>query len=101
MRSGAKILKLKFAAPGLEELYEKEDINAIRDVFVNSVNSTHTYAPEIILDQRHEQWLSHMEEAMRMSLIFFTLLMEHQRVNKGLVMILRNNGYSVEPYGFY
>lgn len=59
MRSGAKILKLKFAAPGLEELYEKEDINAIRDVFVNSVNSTHTYAPEIILDQRHEQWLSH------------------------------------------
>ena len=81
-------------------LYKEQDINGIRDKFTKSVNTINSYAHKILLDERNISWIKGMKAAMLMNPVFFALPAEHLGGEKGLIMLLRAEGYTVTAIGF-
>ena len=82
------------------ELYRQQDINGIKDKFTNSVNNINFYAHKILLDERNASWVKRMKAAMFMNPVFFALPAEHLGGERGLIMQLREEGYTVLSIGF-
>ncbi len=78
------------------QFYLSESLDSL-DVLVKTDSSTSQEFDEAILDKRNAVMLQRMETQMQVQPTFFAVGAAHLAGDKGLVMLLRKQGYTVRP----
>ncbi len=77
------------------ETYLSEDLDRLYGLIKNS--DTMEEYQDIMLDNRNRNWVSEMNIAMKNSSVFFAVGGGHLAGENGIIILLRNAGYKVEP----
>lgn len=79
----------------LVNAYKKQDIIALHNIIQSSKHKDVDL--EGFIDVRNEKWISRMTEKMEQQSVFFAVGAGHLWGQFGLITLLRNAGYAVEP----
>jgi uncharacterized protein YbaP (TraB family) len=79
------------------KVYEKEDLNGIMAVFEKSENAMMSKYNDELLVNRNNKWIPKMEKEIALKPTFFGVGAAHLVGKNGVIMLLRKNGYTVEP----
>ncbi|WP_035455392.1 TraB/GumN family protein [Algoriphagus terrigena] len=79
----------------MTETYLAEDIEGLHEV-MNSDGMMQEYS-ELVLDSRNKAWISILEEEMKSQKLFIAVGAGHLGGENGVISLLRNAGYRVEP----
>jgi uncharacterized protein YbaP (TraB family) len=79
------------------KLYEKEDLNGIMEVFEKSENAMMSKYNDELLVNRNNKWIPKIEKEIALKPTFFGVGAAHLVGKNGVIMLLRKNGYTVEP----
>ena len=80
----------------LYELYQAQDIHQMYVATTQSFGSIEEFVP-ILLDERNENWVSIIEKQSIDTPIFYAVGAGHLAGEKGVLQLLYNKGYQVEP----
>ena len=75
--------------------YKEQDIPALHDLILKSKEQGDNL--DVFLDERNEKWVDRMAEHMDQKSVFFAVGAGHLWGEKGLINLLRLQGYTVEP----
>ncbi len=75
--------------------YKKQDISALYNLIQTSKNDGEDLNE--FIDERNEKWIGRMEERMEQKSVFFAVGAGHLWGEKGVINLLRQEGYTVEP----
>lgn len=75
--------------------YRNQDLKALYKLMIESPEMLGSQ--ELLLDRRNQHWIPVMESAMKKSLTFFAVGAGHLPGNKGVIELLRKQGYTVNP----
>lgn len=75
--------------------YTRQDIEALHGLIMKSKEEGDNM--DAFLDERNEKWIDRMTERMDQKSIFFAVGAGHLWGEKGLIRLLREQGYTVEP----
>lgn len=75
--------------------YKRQDLKKLFDL-INSVNEAGSDMG-VFLDQRNTKWVPRMETMMKDGTIFFAVGAGHLPGDKGVINLLKKQGYKVEP----
>jgi uncharacterized protein YbaP (TraB family) len=78
------------------EMYEKEDLNGLLEVFEKSDNTMMSKYNDILLINRNNKWIPKIEKEILQKPTFFGVGAAHLSGENGIIMLLRKNGYTVE-----
>lgn len=81
----------------LQEAYSRRDLQAIVDLLGETENLGRYKS--VLLDRRNEEWLPKIETWIHEGPVFIAVGAGHLLSDKGLIQLLREKGYSVEPAG--
>jgi uncharacterized protein YbaP (TraB family) len=93
-----KMLKEKTGTTDFEkmtEIYLDEDVDGLFEM-MNEEGMMSDYQ-ELILDDRNKAWISILEEEMKSQKLFIAVGAGHLGGENGVISLLRNAGYRVEP----
>jgi uncharacterized protein YbaP (TraB family) len=79
------------------KVYEKEDLNGIMEVFEKSENAMMSKYNDELLVNRNNKWIPKIEKEIALKPTFFGVGAAHLVGKNGVIMLLRKNGYTVEP----
>lgn len=77
------------------DAYTHQDIQALHSLIMKSKEEGDNM--DVFLDERNERWIDRMTERMDQKSIFFAVGAGHLWGEKGLIHLLREQGYIVEP----
>jgi uncharacterized protein YbaP (TraB family) len=75
--------------------YKKQDLQALHQIIEESRTSSDDL--NAFLDERNKKWIERMEGKMEQQPVFFAVGAGHLPGENGIIQLLRNEGYSVEP----
>jgi uncharacterized protein YbaP (TraB family) len=75
--------------------YTEQDIEELHNLIMKSKEEGDNM--DAFLDERNEKWIDRMAERMDQKSVFFAVGAGHLWGEKGLIHLLRSQGYSVEP----
>ncbi len=78
------------------EMYTSQNLKKMHDYTLNEESGMTEYA-DILLYNRNENWIPLMEEMMKKQSIFFAVGAGHLGGTKGVLALLKSNGFSVDP----
>ncbi|MBA9079805.1 MULTISPECIES: TraB/GumN family protein [Rufibacter] len=76
-------------------LYQQENLQGLYNLITSQENEKETQA--LLLDQRNQRWMTPLVNMMRKSPSFIAVGAAHLPGEQGLIQLLRNQGYKVEP----
>ncbi|GHB43892.1 TraB/GumN family protein [Mongoliitalea lutea] len=80
---------------GMIEAYLAEDLNKLQEM-IQADGLTGEYG-EILLNERNRNWIPKIEEFIKAETTFIAVGAGHFPSEKGVIQLLRNAGYTVEP----
>jgi len=75
--------------------YKKQDIDALHRIVEESRTTSNDL--NSFLDDRNKKWIGRMEEKMEQGPVFFAVGAAHLPGENGIISLLRQHGYRVEP----
>ncbi|MHA8067089.1 TraB/GumN family protein [Aquirufa sp. ROCK2-A2] len=78
-------------------VYEKEDLNGIMQVFEKSENAMVAKYNDQLVDNRNHNWIPKIEKEIALKPTFFGVGAGHLVGKNGVILLLRKQGYTVEP----
>lgn len=87
----------KEKAKKMMQLYADKNIEGLTDFIKKSDNKTYSRYSHIILDNRNIKWISKIEKASKEKPTFFAFGVTHLAGKKGVINLLKEKGYRVEP----
>jgi len=75
--------------------YKKQNVQALHDIIEASRVTEKDM--DAFLDERNKKWIERMEERMEQKPVFFAVGAGHLLGENGIINLLRNSGYKVEP----
>jgi len=75
--------------------YKKQDLSALYNLIQTSKSDGEDLNE--FIDERNEKWIGRMEERMEQKSVFFAVGAGHLWGEKGVINLLRQEGYTVEP----
>lgn len=78
-------------------VYEKEDLNGIMQVFEKSENAMVSKYNDQLVDNRNHNWIPKIEKEIALKPTFFGVGAGHLVGKNGVILLLRKQGYTVEP----
>ncbi len=97
-----KSVKNKFASDKKEleemyEIYKTKDIEAMHKLTATSENKITSDYQDVLLNDRNANWIPKIESVAKKKPTFFAVGAAHLGGEKGVIALLRKQGYSVEP----
>lgn len=80
---------------GMIEAYLAEDLNKLQEM-IQADGLTGEYG-EILLNERNRNWIPKIEEFIKAETTFIAVGAGHLPSDQGVIQLLRNAGYTVEP----
>lgn len=80
----------------LAEAYKAQDLNKIEELTMREDPSTASYM-DLLLYGRNRKWVSKMKELLPGKCLLFAVGAGHLPGKKGLINLLRTNGYTISP----
>ncbi len=77
-------------------LYQEYDISEIHNT-IKAATDEHRVVYQVLFPNRHEVWIPKMESLMYNNSCFFAVGVGHLSGEQGLIELLKEKGYSVEP----
>jgi uncharacterized protein len=78
-------------------LYESGDLNKIYEYMYNESNPLYNKYMEVLLTNRNKNWMPKIESIIKEMPTFFAVGAAHLAGNEGIIMLLKQKGYLVEP----
>jgi len=75
--------------------YKKQDLQTLHNIIEEGSSSSTDIA--MFLDERNRKWIERMEGRMEQNAVFFAVGAGHLPGENGIIQLLRNSGYTVEP----
>jgi len=77
--------------------YAKKDLNEMQKIMDNSSSLMNKEFGNLLLKDRNERWIPKIERAMKEQPTFFGVGAAHLLGSDGVITLLRNKGYTVDP----
>jgi len=81
----------------LMEIYQRKDLNEMLAYMKQDGNPIYSNYTNILLDNRNQNWIPKIEKIVKEKPTFFGVGAAHLAGEKGVIMLLRKQGYTVEP----
>jgi len=88
-------VKMKKEFEQMVAAYQKEDLNALYQL--SKENPQYAEFEDALINDRNENWIAPMEGFMQDKSTFFAVGALHLAGEQGVIKLLRNAGYTVEP----
>lgn len=79
------------------DMYKRQDISAMVEMFEQEEGGLEGH-DDVLVVQRNKNWIPIMEEMMKEKVTFFAVGAGHLAGEKGVIQLLRDQGYTVQPY---
>lgn len=77
--------------------YAKKDLDAMQKIIDNSESMLNGEYRDLLLKDRNHNWISKIERIVKDKPTFFGVGAAHLLGEDGVIMLLRNKGYTIEP----
>ena len=80
----------------IADAYKAQDLNKIEELTIREDPATTSYM-DLLLYGRNRKWVNKMKELLPEKSLLFAVGAGHLPGEKGLITLLRKNGYTVTP----
>ncbi|AWH86670.1 TraB/GumN family protein [Flavobacterium album] len=78
------------------DLYKSQNLTALMDFMQDKENQFYGENSDVLLDNRNSNWIPKIEEIAKKNPTFFGVGAAHLGGEKGVIMLLRQKGYTIE-----